>query len=176
MAIDIVVCNRNAAIEAGQIPDTGGQQQQQEQPFTYTGQPCMVRSREQELVLHRGRKPQASEDLVFQSCQFGDKIEADGQTNTFWLKMTFQNHDFKAAKWWEVSYSWMFLDVPGRWLFQRRSRRFQWAFEEGKGELVLVRHVLSLGILILTLFSNQASHSPSYQFFFIRAPKVKYSE
>ena len=99
MAIDIVVCNRNAAIEAGQIPDTGGQQQQQqEQPFTYAGQPCMVRSREQELVQHRGRKPQASEDLVFQSCQFGDKIESDGQTNTFWLKMTFQNHDFKAAK------------------------------------------------------------------------------
>ena len=67
MAIDISGLQPQRAIEAGQIPDTGGQQQQhqqqQEQPLTYAGQPCMVRSREQELVRHRGRTLQASEDL-----------------------------------------------------------------------------------------------------------------
>lgn len=92
MAIDISGLQPQRAIEAGQIPDTGGQQQQQqEQPLTYAGQPCMVRSREQELVRHRGRTPQASEDfLVFQSCQFFfDKIEFS------WAKKIKEPH-FKA--------------------------------------------------------------------------------
>ena len=70
------------AIEAGQIPDTGGEQQQQEQPFTDAGQPCMVRSREQELVRHRGRKRQM---WCSSLARFDDQIESNGQKTTFWI-------------------------------------------------------------------------------------------